>query len=110
MLVARDGGARSAAAAGDPRRGRPARSFAVAADRRGSGLGSRLVAAVLARAADQGLAHGYLFTPDAAGFFAKLGFGQVRREDLPAAIASSSQATGGCCATAACMRIAIAAR
>lgn len=65
------------------------RSVAVAEDARGGGTGTRLVREALRRLDGAGHARVTLVTMDADGFFARMGFGIVERESLPAPIRGS---------------------
>jgi amino-acid N-acetyltransferase len=67
------------------------RSCAVAAARRGEGIGGLLVRALGERAHADGAACLYLLTLDAMPFFARLGFAPVPRESAPPAIAASRE-------------------
>jgi amino-acid N-acetyltransferase len=79
------------------------RSLAVADAQRGGGLGAALVAHAERYAAGRGVATVYLLTTTAAGFFMRLGYRHVPREDAPAAIAATSQFSGLCPASSAFM-------
>lgn len=79
------------------------RSVAVAADRRGTGLGRRLVADRLAAARAAGLSAVYLLTTTAADFFRGLGFTVVARAALPPALATAPEVASICPASATCM-------
>lgn len=94
------------AVAGMERNGSAAliRSVAVAEAARGSGLGVRLVNAVLERAQRAGVLELYLLTTTASGFFAKLGFEQIPREAAPAGIQASTEFAELCPSSAVCMR------
>ena len=52
-------------------------SLYVVPQARGKGLGARLVRALVAHAAAQGIAHLWLFTPEHASFYARLGWTTV---------------------------------
>jgi amino-acid N-acetyltransferase len=84
------------------------RSVAVAAERRGSGLGQAIVETLLELPRARGLAGIYLLTTTAAGFFARLAFVPVEREEVPAAIRSTQQYRTECPASAVVMRRAAA--
>jgi len=79
------------------------RSVAVAADRRGSGLGRRLTDAALMLAAERRLDRLYLLTETATTFFARLGFEPVSRVDVPAAVQASPEFSHLCPASAQAM-------
>jgi len=72
------------------------RSVAVSATHRGQGLGVRLSQAALALARQLGLTHIYLLTETAVSFFPKLGFQQVERANVPAAVQTSLEFTELC--------------
>lgn len=72
------------------------RSVCVAAELRGSGLGSRLVAAVEALAAERGVADLYLLTETAETWFPRLGYVATLRGSVPATLTSSPEFTGAC--------------
>lgn len=80
------------------------RSFAVRPDQRRSGLGSKLVSAVLQRLAADGVVDCFLLTTSAAEFFARFGFQRIDRGAVPTEVTSSRQISTGCCETATCMR------
>ena len=72
------------------------RSLAVASSRRGSGVGSGLVAHAERHARDQGVQSLYLLTTTAEQFFLRRGYARVPREDAPAAIKNTSEFSGIC--------------
>lgn len=81
------------------------RSVAVAPELRGLGLGQRLVATLLNRAAADGLTEVVLQSRHAAKFFAKhLGFETIAREAVAEALANSASFHHECCASATVMR------
>jgi amino-acid N-acetyltransferase len=79
------------------------RSLVVADEFRGRGLGRRLVAECLARAAVEKAEGVYLLTTTAEEFFARLGFCAVAREGVAVAIQSSAEFTSLCPASATVM-------
>ena len=79
------------------------RSAAVEPMRHGSGLGGQLVDRLIADARGRGLRAIYLFTPSAAGFFARHGFAQMERDALPTEVKVSGQFTHSCGASAVTM-------
>lgn len=79
------------------------RSVAVAADRRGEGLGDRIVEAALELANRLRVAEIYLLTDSAQGFFAHHGFEPVDRSRVPGAVAASPGFTSCRCVAATCM-------
>lgn len=82
------------------------RSVAVEAERRGEGLGQQLTRAALELARARGARTVYLLTETAAGFFPKLGFRRITRDDVEPAVKQSVEFTAACPATAVVMRLA----
>lgn len=80
------------------------RSAAVSAKARGSGLGSRLVATLLERAASQGVEDVYLLTTTASEYFPRFGFYQVPRAAAPRQLEASQEFQGACPETAILMK------
>lgn len=76
------------------------RSLAVTPERRGNGLGQRLVEAALALARSRGVLRIYLLTETAAPFFRRLGFRDVARADVPEGIRGSLEFATLCPASA----------
>jgi amino-acid N-acetyltransferase len=72
------------------------RSLAVASSRRGTGVGSRLVAHAERHARDQGVQSLYLLTTTAEAFFTRRGYARVPREKAPAAIKGTKEFSGIC--------------
>ena len=97
--------------AGLERRGGAAllRSVVVPPERRGCGIGRRLVEATLDKAAALGHLEVHLLTTTAAAYFERLGFERVAREGVPAGIAASAQFASLCPSSAVLMRRTIAA-
>lgn len=60
-------------------------------DQRCGGLGREIVAWMVHHAGRHGVRHMYLLTRRAGGFFARLGFTPLARDDCPAAIRASGQ-------------------
>jgi amino-acid N-acetyltransferase len=85
------------------------RSLAVAAGRRGEGLGRRLAQAALELARQRGVVQVYLLTETAAAFFPKLGFETVSRDQVPAAVRTSVEFTGACPESALALCLCLAA-
>jgi amino-acid N-acetyltransferase len=85
------------------------RSVVVPPERRGLGIGRRLVEAMLDEAAALGDREVHLLTTTAAGYFERLGFERVAREGVPAGIAASAQFASLCPSSAVLMRRALAA-
>jgi amino-acid N-acetyltransferase len=79
------------------------RSLAVAASRRGSGVGSGLVAHAERHARDQGVQSLYLLTTTAEKFFLRRGYTRIPRDESPAAIKSTSEFSGICPTSSAFM-------
>jgi amino-acid N-acetyltransferase len=79
------------------------RSLAVAPDKRGHGLGRKLVAAAEEWAADEGVTILYLLTETAASFFPNLGYAVVEREAAPQRLQAASQFAHRCSASATCL-------
>ncbi len=85
------------------------RSLAVSSGARGRGLGRALVSAIEADARAAGVAELYLLTTTAEGFFSKLGYVRIARDDAPLAIASTTQFSALCPSSAVVMRKALIA-
>jgi protein-tyrosine-phosphatase/N-acetylglutamate synthase-like GNAT family acetyltransferase len=81
------------------------RSLAVDAAARGTGLGRALTADRVLAAREAGATAVYLLTTTAARLFRRLGFADLDRAALPAAVAASPEATTGACATATCLAL-----
>ena len=79
------------------------RSLAVASSRRGTGVGSGLVAHAERHARDQGVQSLYLLTTTAEAFFMRRGYARIPREDAPAAIKGTKEFSGICPASSAFM-------
>jgi amino-acid N-acetyltransferase len=79
------------------------RSLAVASPRRGTGLGSGLVAHAERHARDQGVQSLYLLTTTAEAFFMHRGYARVPREKAPAAIKGTNEFSGICPVSSAFM-------
>jgi amino-acid N-acetyltransferase len=86
------------------------RSVAVAADRRGAGLGDRIVEAALELAGRLRIVAVYLLTDGAEGFFARHGFAPIDRSRVPSGVAGSPGFTTCRCAGATCMERRLEAR
>jgi len=85
------------------------RSLAVAQDRRGLGLGKRLLQAATQRARARGIKTLYALTTTAEAFATTEGFARILRTEVPGAIASLPQFRALCPATAVCMRFHVSA-
>jgi amino-acid N-acetyltransferase len=79
------------------------RSAVVSTDRRGTGLGHRLVERILARAEEAGIDEIYLLTTTAQDYFPRFGFTRGARECVPDAVKSSAEFRGVCPETAVVM-------
>jgi N-acetylglutamate synthase-like GNAT family acetyltransferase/SAM-dependent methyltransferase len=85
------------------------RSVAVAAAHRGRGIGGRLVANRMTRAARGGFEAVYLLTEKAVDYFERLGFARVDRESAPREIQRSVEFSEACPKSAAVMMLALEA-
>jgi amino-acid N-acetyltransferase len=72
------------------------RSLAVAADQRGSGLGSRLVEHAENHSREQGVKSLYLLTATAESFFLRRGYARLPREEAPESIKNTKEFGGIC--------------
>ena len=108
FVVAEAGGS-VVAAAGMELYGRAAllRSVVVSPGLRGSGLGAALTERIATAATAAGARMLYLLTTTADGYFPRLGFQRMRREDLPEALGASAELKGACPASAVVMARAI---
>ena len=79
------------------------RSVVVADHARGHGLGHRIVADCLARAARAGATDAYLLTTTAEPFFGRLGFTTIARDGIAEAVRESAEFTSLCPASATVM-------
>ena len=79
------------------------RSLAVAPNRRGSGLGSRLVEHAERYARDRGVRSLYLLTTTAEAFFLRLGYVRIARDEAPADIKTTTEFSGICPTSSAFM-------
>lgn len=86
------------------------RSAAVAESYRGKGVGHKLVDALLARAASDGVKTMYLLTTTADAWFPEFGFATIDRSWVPDAVMASREFKGACPATATVMRKNLAAQ
>jgi amino-acid N-acetyltransferase len=77
------------------------RSVVVAAEHRGTGLGQRLVDAVMQLARSKHLPAVYLLTTTAASYFPRMGFVPISRDRVPAGVQQSVEFVSACCASAA---------
>jgi amino-acid N-acetyltransferase len=79
------------------------RSLAVAASRRGSGLGTELLARAERYASENGVGSIFLLTTTAERYFRKHGYAPLAREAAPEAIQKTAQFTEICPATSVFM-------
>lgn len=88
------------------------RSAVVSSDRRGSGIGRRLVEQLLERAEEAGVDEVYLLTTTAEKYFPRFGFTRTARSAVPDVVKSSAEFQGACPDTAVVMtrRIATTSR
>ncbi len=80
------------------------RSVAVERSCRGEGIGKMLVEERVAWAKEQGIRALYLLTIDGEGFFARLGFESIVRDEVPELIRHSKEFVDACPSTAIAMR------
>lgn len=85
------------------------RSLAVAHDRRGLGLGKRMLEAAVQRARARGIKRLYTLTITAVAFASARGFVRIPRSEVPEAIASLPQFQSLCPESAVCMRLSVSA-
>jgi len=79
------------------------RSVVVHPDRRGSGLGKAMVEGTVASLAPSGAV--FLATTSAAPFFARIGFSEVQRDSVPAAVLATRQLSSICPSSATIMKL-----
>jgi len=79
------------------------RSLVVVASKRGSGLGSALLARVEQYAAEKGVRSLFLLTTTAESYFKKRGYSQLLREAVPEAIRKTAEFTSICPASSVFM-------
>lgn len=105
FVVARAARGTVVGAVGAERRGEAALlgSLVVAPERRGAGLGGRLVDELDKRAGVWGVKTWWLLTTSAERFFAARGFRVTERSEAPEEIRRTGQFSGGCCGSAVCM-------
>jgi amino-acid N-acetyltransferase len=83
------------------------RSLAVDPSDQNTGLGARLVEAVLKKARERNLEAVYLLTTTAERYFPRFGFEPIAREAMDPRLGASKELQGVCPKTARCMRLAI---
>lgn len=81
------------------------RSLAVEPLEQSSGLGSRLVEAVLKRAWERKLDALYLLTTTADRYFPRFGFEPIARDEMDPRLGASKELQGACPQRAVCMRL-----
>jgi len=86
------------------------RSLVVAADRRGTGLGRRIVRELERRASASGVRELVLLTQSAAPFFQQHGYRVVERGEVGAAVRASEEFRSLCPASSICMVKALSER
>lgn len=84
------------------------RSAAVAPAVRGTGLGARLVTALVGAARAAGIRELTLLTTTAEGWFPRFGFERIAREEAAASLQASAEFRGACPASATTMRLRLA--
>jgi amino-acid N-acetyltransferase len=101
-----DDGRNVVGAAGMELRGEHAllRSVVVLDEARGVGFGSCLARRVIDDAHARGVRAVYLLTTTAEGFFVRLGFERILRDDVPLPVQESAEFRGACPASAIAMR------
>jgi len=80
------------------------RSVVVSADLQGRGLWRDLTDAAIRMARDLEVAHIFLLTTTAEGFFPKFGFDRIDRRTVPASVQQSAEFRGACPSSAVVMR------
>ncbi|MCQ4633677.1 GNAT family N-acetyltransferase [Shinella sp. CPCC 100929] len=78
------------------------RSVVLHPDRRGTGLGKAVVEATVASLDPGGV---FLVTTSAASFFASIGFSEVPRDSVPAAVLATRQLSSICPSSATIMKL-----
>lgn len=80
------------------------RSVAIHPKNQGKGIGKQWMRLLLEKGQELGLEEIYLLTTTAEGFFQKIGFTTIPRENVPAAIQNSEEFSSICPSSAALMR------
>lgn len=86
------------------------RSAVASPSLRGSGVGERLVHALLDAARSGGTREVVLLTTTAEHWFPRFGFERIAREEAPEALRASEEFRGACPASAVTMRLTLAAQ
>lgn len=81
------------------------RSAAVRANERGKGIGEALTRNRIEWAKAHGISELYLLTTTAADYFARMGFQEIPRSDVPAEIRKTAEFTSLCPSSATAMRL-----
>jgi arsenite methyltransferase len=81
------------------------RSVGVRAAHRNNGVARRLVALAIEDARSMNIRSVYLLTPSAAKYFARWGFAETARSEIPAALAATSEFQGACSASTMLMKL-----
>jgi amino-acid N-acetyltransferase len=79
------------------------RSAVVSDERRGKGIGQRLVEELLERSRQSGVESLYLLTTTAEGYFVRFGFAPTTRSAVPDSVKASPEFQGACPDTATVM-------
>lgn len=79
------------------------RSVAIHPDSQGKGLGKQWMKLLLEKARELGLEEVYLLTTTAEGFFQKIGFETISRDNVPLSIQQSEEFSSLCPSSAALM-------
>ncbi len=80
------------------------RSLVVEEEFRGKGYGRAICKELIELAKQKGVEELYLLTTNAEGFFRKLGFSVIKREDAPGVIQKTEEFSALCPSSAVCMR------
>ena len=70
---------------------------------KGEGIGSTMVSKLEQQASDMGVQQVFLLTTTAAGFFSKLGYEVIPRNEVPETVAGSQEFSSLCPDSAVCM-------
>lgn len=83
------------------------RSLAVSQELRGQQLGKQIVNDLLQKAKDLSMKEVYLLTETAFYFFQKLGFEELKRDEVPSVIQASTEYSQMCSTSANVMRLSL---